>query len=194
MIKVGLTGGIASGKTIVAQFFQSLGTPVYFSDDRAKVLMLKNPIKSQLIECLGKEVYNETGELNKVFISNKIFKNQDLLNKINNIVHPVVQEDFSSFCLINKDKKYIIKESAILIELGLIKDLDKIILVTANKEDRINRVSIRDGLNRQEIDLKISKQFEDSKKISFADFIIENNNNNFIIPQLLKIHNTITHL
>ena len=194
MIKVGLTGGIASGKTTIAQFFEILSVPVYYSDQRAKALMLKEPIRNQLIEWLGKEVYNKEGELNKSFISSKIFKNQDLLNKMNKIVHPVVQDDFDSFCLINKEKEYIIKESAILIETGLIKDLDKLILVTANKEDRRSRVSIRDGLSRLEIDLKISKQFEDSKKIGFADFIIKNNNNSLIIPQLLKIHNTIIHL
>jgi len=194
MIKVGLTGGIASGKTTIAQFFEILLVPVYYSDQRAKALMLKEPIRNQLIEWLGKEVYNKEGELNKSFISSKIFKNQDLLNKMNKIVHPVVQDDFDSFCLINKEKEYIIKESAILIETGLIKDLDKLILVTANKEDRRSRVSIRDGLSRLEIDLKISKQFEDSKKIGFADFIIKNNNNSLIIPQLLKIHNTIIHL
>jgi len=193
MIKVGLTGGIGSGKTTIAQFFQILAVPVYFSDERAKILMLKDPIKSQLIEWLGLEVYNKNGELNKSFISEKIFNNQVLLNKMNRIVHPVVEADFNTFCLINRDKKYIVKESAILIETGLIKDLDKLILVTANKEDRRERVMLRDSLSNKVIDSKIAKQLEDSEKISFADFIIENNNNKFIIPDLLKIHKGLIH-
>ena len=191
MIKVGLTGGIASGKTIVASFFRNLGVPVYFSDNRAKALMLKAPIKDKLIDLLGNDVYLEDKVLNKPYISSMIFNNIALLQKVNSIVHPVVQKDFDLFCKENSKEKYIIKESAILIETGIIKHLDKAILVTANKDIRVRRVSLRDGLSDKDIYLKMSKQLEDSQKKIFADFIIENNNKSFIIPEILKIHNVL---
>jgi dephospho-CoA kinase len=193
MIRVGLTGGIGSGKTTIANFFSILGIPIYFSDERAKLLMVNNlGIKEGLIELLGANCYLLSGEINKEFISKRIFSDRQLLDGINKIVHPVVKSDFEEFCMQNSNKKYIIKESAILVETGLFKTLDKLILITANQELRISRLQERDKQKAEEISTKISKQLSDSEKKGFADYIIENNNQEFLIPQLIKIHTQLS--
>ncbi len=195
MIKVGLTGGIGSGKTTIANFFELLNVPVYYSDIEAKRLMINNiSIKQNLINLLGAESYLESGDLNKVFISKMIFADKHLLNEMNKIVHPVVKKDFETFCEINSTKKYIIKESAILVETGLYKNLDKLILVTASEEERIKRVGLRDSIDTEDIKAKITKQMTDIDKMPFANYIIGNNNLSFTIPQILDIHNQLIHL
>lgn len=192
MIKVGLTGGIGSGKTTIAHFFEILGIPIYYSDSKAKALMMRNlSLKKQLIDVLGRTAYLETGELNRKYISDLIFNNQSLLEQINAIIHPFVEEDFEDFCSLHKDKSYVIKESAILIETELYKQLDKIILVISESTQRVQRVMDRDALSQESVLQKISKQFTDQEKRKFSDYIIENNNNKLLIPQLLSIHNQL---
>jgi len=192
MIKVGLTGGIGSGKTTIAHFFEILGIPIYYSDSKAKALMMRNlSLKKQLIDVLGRTAYLETGELNRKYISDLIFNNQLLLEQINAIIHPFVEEDFEDFCSLHKDKSYVIKESAILIETELYKQLDKIILVISESTQRVQRVMDRDALSQESVLQKISKQFTDQEKRKFSDYIIENNNNKLLIPQLLSIHNQL---
>ena len=192
MIKVGLTGGIGSGKTTIARFFELLNIPVYYSDTAAKSLMINNlKIKQQLSDLLGSDVYLGNGELNKTYISSKIFTNSAVLKQVNEIVHPFVEEDFYQFCETHRNQKYIIKESAILIETGLYKKLDKMILITANIQDRIQRVALRDRLSQEQIQEKINKQLSDSDKILYSDFQIQNDNQQLLIPQVLKIHHQI---
>jgi len=195
MIKVGLTGGIGSGKTTIAQFFEIIGISVYYSDVEAKSLMTKNLLlKKKLINLLGKNVYQFSGELNKEYISKQIFANSQILKKINSIVHPFVEDDFNRFCINNINSSYIIKESAILIETGLYKNLDKIILITADTEKRIQRVVARDQLSEKNIQERMNKQYKDQEKIKYSDYIISNNNQEFIIPQILDIHHRLSHL
>ena len=192
MIKVGLTGGIGSGKTTIAHFFEILGIPIYYSDSKAKALMMRNlSLKKQLTDVLGRTAYLETGELNRKYISDLIFNNQSLLEQINAIIHPFVEEDFEEFCSLHKDKSYVIKESAILIETKLYTQLDKIILVISESTQRVQRVMDRDALSQESVLQKISKQFTDQEKRKFSDYIIENNNNKLLIPQLLSIHNQL---
>ncbi len=189
MTKIGLTGGIGSGKTTIAKMFELLGVPIYYSDSKAKLLMTEHKrLRADLINLLGTEVYLKSGEINKDYLSKLIFKNQGLLSKVNSIVHPIVKNDFEDFCIIHRNAPYIIKESAILIETGLYKQLDKIILVIASETARVNRVKERDLMDRKSITDRISKQWKDFEKIKFSDFIIENNNQNFIIPKILDIH------
>ena len=191
MIKLGLTGGIGSGKTMIAHFFQTLNVPVYFSDIQAKKIMLSKAVKKDVINLIGSGAYYSSGEINKAYVSNKIFGEENLLESFNNLIHPIVKQDFELFCDRNSNQKYIIKESAILIETGLFNTLDKLLLITANKGDRIKRVCLRDNLSTSEISKKITKQLSDSEKIPFANFVIENNNETFLIPQLLEIHNIL---
>ncbi len=193
MYKIGLTGGIGSGKTTLARMFELLQIPIYYSDTRAKLLMVNHQgLKTDLINLLGNDVYLLSGQINKSYISSLIFQDNTLLSKVNSIVHPIVDKDFLEFCRKYQSVSYIIKESAILFETGLYKRLDKTILVTASETDRIERVKARDITDSNSIKDRISKQWKDSDKIKLADFIIKNNNQNFVIPQILKIHKQIT--
>ena len=192
MIKVGITGGIGSGKTTVAHFFECLDIPVYYSDKEAKLLMNSDlNLIRKIKELLGDAAYTD-GWLNKAFVAQQIFTNKSLLEKINKIVHPVVEQHFNTFCNAHKDASYVLKESAILIETGLYKSLDKLILVTASKQEREKRVVLRDGIAIRDVQQRINKQWSDKEKSKFSDFIIENDNQSLLIPQLLDIHQQLT--
>ncbi len=192
MIKVGITGGIGSGKTTIAHFFELLGIPVYQSDIRAKQLINTNPeLIQQMKSLLGEEAYCKDASLNKAFVANKIFKNQSLLESVNALVHPAVEKDFLNFCSNNSDKPYVLKESAILFETDLYKKNDANILIVADLEERIKRVQKRSGLSRSEVQQRISKQWTDAQKELLADYIIKNNNTRFLIPQILRIDQSL---
>jgi len=184
---VGLTGGIGSGKTIVARLFELLGCAVFNSDDAAKNVYFDEEVKKRVIELLGSEAYLNEKELNKSHISSKIFSNTDVLHKLNAIIHPEVKKHFEEFKLNNKEK-IIIKETALLFEAKINKEVDKIVLVAANDELRISRVMARDGLSRQDVLNKIKSQLPQEEKIKLSDFVVYNNEDEFLITQVLKIH------
>jgi len=189
MIKVGITGGIGSGKTSIAKLFELLKVHVYYSDAEAKRLMLENKaLKQDLIDLLGTSIYEASGALNRAYMAQKIFSDRFLLKKVNALVHPAVEADFMEFCEKHKTEKYVLKEAAILMETGLFKALDKIILVTSNEELKIERVVQRDGSKREEVLSKMKQQWSDEEKKKWADFIIENNQDALIIPQVLQLH------
>lgn len=195
MIRVGITGGIGSGKSSIAHMFELLKVPVYYSDVQAKLLMTQNKdLKHKLKDLLGSECYEASGALNRAYIAEKIFNNQSLLEQVNAIVHPAVEAHFEAFCENHKAEKYVLKEAAILIETGAFKALDKLILVTMREEDRISRIMQRDNSKREEVQAKIAKQWPDKKKAKFADYILENNNEALLIPQILQLHNTFNTL
>ena len=188
---IGLTGGIGSGKSIVAKMFEILGCLVFNSDETAKLIYFEENIKSQVINLLGQEAYKNPTELNKSFISKKIFSNTDLLHQLNTIIHPEVKNCFETFKRENKNK-IIIKESALLFEAKTDKDMDKIVLVTAKDEIRVNRVIERDGLTKDEVLKKIKAQISQEEKIKMADFVIYNNEEEFLITQVIKIFNNFS--
>jgi len=170
---VGLTGGIGSGKTTVAKMFEALGVPVYIADKEAKELMNKSPyLRQKLIDLLGEEAYDETG-LNRPFVASKIFQNKHLLEKINEIVHPEVRKHFHEW-LKKQSAVYVIKEAAIIFEQNMQSQYDKVILVTADKQQRIKRVLKRDHTTPQKINAIMENQLDDSEKIKLADYILEN--------------------
>jgi len=191
MLKIGLTGGIGSGKSFIAEIFKKLNIPVYISDIEAKKLMIKNAkIKEQLITLLGNSTYYQNGELNRQFVAKKIFGSNELVAKINSIVHPVVREDFNQWAE-EQDAPYVLQESAILFEIGANKILDKMILVTAPLDLRIKRVMERDHSSAEEINKRMENQWKQEKKIELADFIINNNGENMLLPQVLAVHEKI---
>jgi len=191
MLKIGLTGGIGSGKSFIAEIFRKLNVPVYISDSEAKKLMIKNSkIKEQLITLLGNNTYKESGELNRQFIAGKIFGNNELVEKINSIVHPVVRDDFNQWAE-EQDFPYVLQESAILFEIGANKILDKMILVSAPLDLRIKRVMERDHSTMDEVNKRLGNQWKQEKKIELADFIIYNNEENMLLPQVLAVHEKI---
>lgn len=174
MLIVGLTGGIGSGKSTVARFFEALGIPIYIADDRAKELMVNDTaLKQAIIELLGVAAYAENGNLNRAYIASQVFSHADLLNRLNALVHPAVGKDFKKW-VNSQNSPYVIKEAAILFENGNYKQSDKNILVTAPTEMRIERVINRDGATKESILSRMQHQWPDSDKIPLADYIVEN--------------------
>ena len=174
MITIGLTGGIGSGKTTIAQWFQEKGIPVYNSDFEAKKLMNENEdLIQQLIELFGDETY-KNGEYNRSYVASKVFNDKELLNQLNAIVHPAVFKHFDEW-MDNQNSSFVVKEAAILFESGSYKDCDYIISVIADEKIRIDRVAKRDQLNEDQIRSRMKNQWTDEQRIEKSDFIIENN-------------------
>ena len=187
MIKIGLTGGIGSGKTTVANIFKQLGAPVYFSDDRAKDLMLNNQfLRESLISLHGDKVIID-GVLNRSYIASKVFSNPKELIKLNALVHPFVQKDFDVWSA-SQNSFYVLKETAILFETGADKFLDKVVLVESPEDLKVSRVMLRDRMTKEEVLMRMSKQWSDNQKRTNADYIIYNDEKTPLINQILKLH------
>ncbi|CAG0905573.1 unnamed protein product, partial [Darwinula stevensoni] len=167
---IGLTGGIGSGKSTAAKIFNQKGIPVYNSDDRAKYLMQHSPeLKKSIQSLLGVEAYQENGELNRSFISNKIFLDKTLLQKMNELVHPAVFEDSENWKNKQKEAPFLLREAAILFESGAFLLCDAIISVVADENIRIERTIKRDGLTQIEVQNRINNQWTDSQRIEKSD-------------------------
>jgi dephospho-CoA kinase len=187
---VGLTGGIGSGKTTVANYFKELGIPVYIADVEAKLLMKRSKvIIRKLIQLFGSETYYK-GELNKPFIANKIFNDPVLLEKMNTIVHPKVASHFKRW-LKRQDAPYVIKEAAIIFENNRYTSLDYIITVIAPERTRINRVIERDGSSEERVKAIVKNQWSDAEKVKLSDFVIENIELADTKNQVINIHQKI---
>ena len=183
---VGLTGGIGSGKSTVGELFRLLGCAVFNSDEAAKTIYHDAKVKKKVIALLGEDCYLDDGTINKPYISSRVFNDTLLLHELNNIIHPAVKEKMKEF--VNKHAgKIIVKESALLFEANLQKEVDKVIVVAANEELRVQRVMKRDGLTRDEVLLRVKKQLPQEDKIARADFVIYNNDEELVIPQVLNI-------
>lgn len=191
MLKVGLTGGIGSGKTFISNIFTNIGVKVYNADNSAKVLMMSNTeLINKLIQEFGKDIYIN-GELNKKLLSSIIFNDEEKLKKVNSIVHPFVFADFAKWISNFKNQPYVIHEAAILFESGYNKQMDKTIAVIADKLIRINRIVERDKTTKAEVLARINNQVDDGDRIKLSDYIIYNNGNELLLPQVLQIHNQL---
>lgn len=184
---IGLTGGIGSGKTIVAKLFETMGCIIYNSDDRAKELYFNADIKQQVIALLGKEAYTNDVELNKAFIAQVIFSDKHKLQQLNAIIHPAVKQDFKSVVNQYSFETLIIKETALLFEENISKEVDASILVTAPIELKIERVMKRSDLSRVEVEKRMSAQWTDEQKIPLATYVIINDGKEALIPQVLAV-------
>ncbi|PVW16538.1 dephospho-CoA kinase [Marixanthomonas spongiae] len=187
MKTIGLTGGIGSGKTTVATMFSELGVPIYIADIEAKKLTnTSEAIKSELTEILGEKAYNKNG-LNRKYVADQIFNNEQLLKKVNQIIHPRVAEHFKEWAQ-QQTGIYCIEEAAILFENGGYKNCDYTILVTAPKQLRIDRILKRDDTTETEIQSRMDNQWPDEKKKALADFTIENIDMEMTRAQVKEIH------
>ncbi len=195
-LKIGITGGIGSGKSSVCEIFKTLGIPVYNADERARILMLKDPKIIKAIKSnFGVESYLPTGELNRKFLAQNVFNDENKLETINSIVHPSVAEDFERWSQNYRDHVYIMKEAALLVESGSYKMLDFLVTVTAPETLRIQRVLKRDQHRTEEdIRLIISKQLSDEEKMLKSKFRIINDDKSLLIPQVFEIHNYLINI
>ncbi|WP_445719056.1 dephospho-CoA kinase [Flavobacterium sp.] len=187
---IGLTGGIGSGKSTVAHYIASKGIPVYIADDEAKKIMEQPNIIQKIQDLFSESVLTNDSKLNRKKIAELVFNAPDKLEQLNAIVHPEVQLHFQNWLKEHNDFSFVIKEVAILFETGGNKVCDKVILITAPKELRIQRAMKRDNLTKSEILVRINNQLPDSKKRKLSDFVIENIdlNNTFLkIDEILKI-------
>ena len=187
MIKVGLTGGIGSGKTMVAAIFKTLGVPVFDADTEAKKLMESNAaLQSAIQQTFGAETYTD-GKLNRQYLSKIVFSNAFQLEKLNAMVHPIVVEAADSWASRQKSS-YVIKEAALMFESGSAANLDYIIGVFAPQHLRIKRVIDRDGLSRLEVLSRMDKQISDSIKMKLCDFVLINDEQQLLLPQVIQLH------
>lgn len=183
---IGLTGGIGSGKTTIANEFLSLGVPVYIADDEARKLMQSTEVINAIRAVFGNEVF-EKDILNREKLAEIVFSNPEKLEQLNAIVHPAVKKHFDEWLLNHKDAPFVIYEAAILFESGGYKNCDLIISVTAPLETRIKRVIDRDNTIREQVLKRINMQWNDEKRISKSDFIIKNTNIEETKSEIVKI-------
>ncbi|WP_333600697.1 dephospho-CoA kinase [Flavobacterium sp.] len=170
---IGLTGGIGSGKTMIANYIKSLGIPVYIADEEAKKLMQTTEIIEAVKKEFGDEVM-DNNELHREKLAQLVFNNPDKLQKLNNIVHPAVKKHFDTWVLANQNFPFVVKEAAILFESGSYKYCDSIITVTAPLETRIQRVLARDKTNRESILQRMQNQWTDEQRIAKSNYVIHN--------------------
>ena len=193
MLKVGITGGIGSGKSTVAHIFETLGIPVYYADDAAKKLMNEDEgLKQQVRQQFGEAAYTN-GQLNRAFLSAQVFNNPDKLAMLNAIVHPATIADAAKW-MQQQSAPYAIKEAALIFESGAQENLDKVIGVFAPKAVRIKRVMNRDSITRDEVTARMNKQINETIKMRLSDYIITNDEQQLLIPQVLAVHNALLEL
>lgn len=190
MLKIGITGGIGVGKSIVCRMFGQLGIPIYDADTRAKWVMLHDrDLKQELTSAFGAEAYSHDGKLNRPYISKIVFNNPERLAQLNGLVHPRVRNDFSNWLEASTGAPYIVKEAALMYESEAWRQVDKMITVYASLEVRMKRLLVRD-LNRTEADIQaiIDKQLTEEEKMARADFVVYNDDRQLLIPQVLDLH------
>jgi len=186
-LKIGITGGIGSGKTFICRLFESLGIPVYNADEEAKRLMNTDiRIKEKLIAQFGEATYKD-GLLDRAFLANMVFSDKDKLELLNGIVHPIVIQEAKDWAE-RQTTRYSLKEAALLFESGSYKELDYTILVTAPIDIRIQRVIERDGTTEQQVRERMNKQLSDEEKLQLADFVIVNDGITPLLPQVWTLH------
>ncbi len=191
---IGLTGGIGSGKSTIANYIASKKIPVYIADDAAKEIMAKKAVVDEVVATFGTEVVLKNHTLDRKVLAAIVFDDEDKLNKLNTIIHPKVQEHFKNWLVAHKDYPFIIKEVAILFETNGHLNCDKVILVTAPLERRIQRVIHRDGSTKEEVLIRMNNQMPEEEKVKLADYIVENidlqNTFNQVDELLKKIKNS----
>ena len=195
-LQVGITGGIGSGKSLVSRIFKCLGAHVYDADGRAKNLMSTDAeLASQIKKEFGPLSYRPDGTLDRTYLGKVTFGKSDRLEKLNHLVHPRVAQDYQNWINRHSSFKYILREAALLYEAGAYKTIDKMIVVSAPENVKIKRVLARDPQrSRDDVKAIIASQWPDEEKLKRADFIIYNDNQHLVIPQVLMLHNQFTNV
>lgn len=193
MLRIGLTGGIGSGKTTVARIFEVIGVPVYYADDAAKRLMNEDTaLREQIIHHFGTAVFEE-GRLNRPLLASLVFNNPEKLALLNSLVHPVTIADAEHWMkrLAASKVPYAIKEAALIFESGAQTKLDHVIGVHSPYKLRLQRAMERDHLTKEEVEARMARQMDETKKMNLCNFIITNDEEQMLIPQVLELHRKI---
>jgi dephospho-CoA kinase len=191
MIKVGLTGNIGSGKSTICKIFETLGIAVFYSDDEAKKLYFKDNVKETIRNKFGDRVFDTDGNVAFKKLADVIFNDKRLLEFINKLIHPLVNEEYKLWLEKYRFLPFTIYETAILFERNLASKFDKTIVVTCPVEKRIDRVVQRDGISRSSVEQRIKHQMSDEHKIKLADFVIVNDGEHYVIPQVMNIYHQL---
>lgn len=191
MIKVAVTGGIGSGKSVVCKIFEKIGIPVFNADFEAKKLInTSRTIHDKLVSLFGAAIYQSNGDIHRKKMADLIFNDNFALQKVNEIVHPEVRKRFVEWAK-EQNSPYIIQEAAIIFESKQTQSFDKIITVTAPLELKIERVIKRDQVSKEEVYKRMQSQLPDEIKIAKSDFVIMNDEVEMIIPQIIEIHKNL---
>lgn len=191
MLKIGITGGIGSGKSIVANVFEHLGIPVYKADTAAKSLMNEDPaLRTAITSLFGPEAY-QNGELNRSYISSLVFNDRAKLDALNSIVHPATIQ-YGKDWMNRQSAPYVLKEAALIFESGTQDELDYVIGVSAPLSLRIHRVMQRDQITREQVLQRMGNQLDESLKMKLCDFVIVNDDQQLVLPQVLALHAHLT--
>ncbi len=188
ILKVGLTGNIGSGKTMVGKIFEKLGIPVYRADEKGRSFLENAQVRDKIREEFGDAVFGSDGRVDREKLAAIVFNDDNKLEILNQLIHPLVREDFSGWAGRQESVSYVIQEAAILFETGQNTLFDKIITVTAPRELRIKRVCRRDGTKPVDVLRRESKQMEEARKVAMSDFVIVNDGNRAVLPQVIEIH------
>jgi dephospho-CoA kinase len=187
MLKIGLTGGIGSGKSTAAKVFEVLGIPVYYADDAAKQLMnAEGPLKQQIQKIFGATAYRN-GQLDRKYVADIVFKKPDKLQLLNALVHPATINDAQKW-MQRQRTSYAIKEAALIFESGAQQQLDYVIGVYSPTPLRLQRTMQRDGITEEEVMARINKQLDETSKMQLCDFVIINDEEQLLIPQVVEVH------
>jgi dephospho-CoA kinase len=190
MLRIGITGGIGSGKSLVCKYFENLRIPVFNADDIAnKIIDTDAGIRKKIPKYFGPSSYNDKG-LNRKFIRDRVFNDAEALTALNSITHPVILNYFDNWCKRMKKEghRFVIKEAAIIFESESYKQLDYFVSVIAPVETRIRRVMERDGKTREEVEHIIRRQMSDEEKIKRSDLVISNPGDELLLPQIVELH------
>jgi dephospho-CoA kinase len=191
--KVGITGGIGSGKTTVCKIFETLGIPVYYADERAKWLMAHDEeLKAAIIETFGSQAYTDDDSLNRVYLAEMVFGDEQQLQRLNALVHPAVGRDAEAWHERQRQAPYTLKEAALLFESGSFRQLDKVITVFAPRELRLQRVMQRDGATQEQVEARMARQLPEEEKVRRADYVIYNDGRAPLVRQVWEIHLALT--
>ena len=190
VFRLGITGGIGSGKTSVCRVFRVLGIPVFSADREAKIIMENDPVIIKEINSIaGKDLYNN-GHLDRNALASLIFNDKTLLEKVNSLVHPVVFDHFTEWAL-KQTAPYVIMEAAILFESGASDYVDKVATVVAPVKQRVERVILRNKLQKEQVMERMKNQLDDESRVKLSDYVIHNSENDMILPAILEIHDKI---
>lgn len=188
MLKVGLTGNLGSGKSLVAEIFRILKVPVYNADEVSRTFLSEQTVQEKIRNSFGDGVFSNPTKIDRKALARIVFSDPIKLNRLNTILHPLVKEDFRKWCNSHKETPYIIQEAAIIYESGIENEYDKILHVSCPEQMAIESSMHRDNATREEVLKRMRFQWRDERKAALSDYIILNDGSELVIPQVLKIH------